>query len=119
MFFGIRDPGSEIRDLGSGIRDPGWEKPGSGIQDGKNPDPGSGIRDKHPGSATLLPTMVLAASIFRKLSEYRTMDYQKTTIGLSEYLISDRKVRKIIRPLDIGYQTQTIGLSDIGYKKSY
>jgi hypothetical protein len=35
MFFGIRDPGSEIRD-------PGWEKPGSGI------------RDKHPGSATLL-----------------------------------------------------------------
>jgi hypothetical protein len=34
MFFGIRDPGSEIRD-------PGWEKPGSGIW------------DKHPGSATL------------------------------------------------------------------
>jgi hypothetical protein len=33
MFFGIRDPGSEIRD-------------------GKKP--GSGIRDKHPGSATLL-----------------------------------------------------------------
>jgi hypothetical protein len=32
MFFGIRDPGSEIRD-------------------GKKP--GSGIRDKHPGSATL------------------------------------------------------------------
>jgi hypothetical protein len=32
MFFGIRDPGSEIRD-------PGWEK----IR----------IRDKHPGSATL------------------------------------------------------------------
>jgi hypothetical protein len=39
------------------------------------------------------------------------MDYQKTTIGLSEYLISDRKVRKTIRPLDIGYQTnyRTIG----------
>jgi hypothetical protein len=32
MFFGIRDPGSEIRD-------PGWEK--------------TRIRDKHPGSATL------------------------------------------------------------------
>jgi hypothetical protein len=33
MFFGIRDPGSEIRD-------PGWEK--------------TRIRDKHPGSATLV-----------------------------------------------------------------
>ncbi len=33
------DPGSEIRDPGSGM--------------GKNQDPGSGIRDKHPGSATL------------------------------------------------------------------
>jgi len=33
-------------DPGSGIRDPG-----SGM--GKNQDPGSGIRVKHPGSATL------------------------------------------------------------------
>ncbi len=33
MFFGIRDPGSEIWD-------PGWEK--------------TRIRDKHPGSATLI-----------------------------------------------------------------
>jgi hypothetical protein len=37
MFFGIRDPRS-------------------GIRDGKKP--GSGIRDKHPGSATLLFSMV-------------------------------------------------------------
>jgi hypothetical protein len=36
MFFGIRDPGSEIRD------------PGSGIRDGKNPDPGSGINIPDP-----------------------------------------------------------------------
>jgi len=36
------DPGSEIRDPGSGM--------------GKNQDPGSGIRDKHPGSATLMLT---------------------------------------------------------------
>ncbi len=34
------DPGSEIRDPGSGM--------------GKNQDPGSGIKDKHPGSATLV-----------------------------------------------------------------
>jgi hypothetical protein len=40
--FWIRDPGSEIRDPGSGM--------------GKNQDPGSGIRDKHPGSATLKNT---------------------------------------------------------------
>jgi hypothetical protein len=37
------DPGSEIRDPGSGM--------------GKNQDPGCGIRDKHPGSATLPPTL--------------------------------------------------------------
>jgi hypothetical protein len=37
MFFGIRDPGSEIWD-------PGWEK--------------TGIRDKHPGSATLGITQI-------------------------------------------------------------
>jgi hypothetical protein len=37
---GFRDPGSEIRDPGSGM--------------GKSQDPGSGIRDKHPGSATLV-----------------------------------------------------------------
>jgi hypothetical protein len=37
---GIRDPGSEIRDQGSGM--------------GKNQDTGSGIRDKHPRSSTLL-----------------------------------------------------------------
>jgi hypothetical protein len=30
---------------------------GSGM--GKNPDPGSRIRDKHPGSATLLKTVVV------------------------------------------------------------
>jgi hypothetical protein len=36
MFFGIRDPGSEI-----------WD-PGSGIRDGKNPDPGSGINIPDP-----------------------------------------------------------------------
>ncbi len=44
MFFGIRDPGSEIRDPGwekTRIRDPGWEKTrirdlGSGIN---IPDP--------------------------------------------------------------------------------
>ena len=59
-FFGVKilkffdeDPGSGIRDPGSGmetvrIRDPGWKKVGSGI------------RDKHPGSATL----VKAASWF-------------------------------------------------------
>jgi hypothetical protein len=34
MFFGIRDPGSEIRDPGSGM--------------GKNPDPGSGINIPDP-----------------------------------------------------------------------
>jgi hypothetical protein len=38
-------------DPGSGIRDPG-----SGM--GKNQDPRSGIRDKHPGSATLLARLV-------------------------------------------------------------
>jgi hypothetical protein len=47
--YGIRDPGSEIRDLRSGIRDPGSEirDPRSGIR-----DPGSEIRDpeKDPGS---------------------------------------------------------------------
>ncbi len=37
------DPGSEIRDPGSGM--------------GKNQDPGSWIRDKHPGSATLCRTI--------------------------------------------------------------
>jgi hypothetical protein len=41
----ILDPGSEIRDPGSGM--------------GKNQDPGSGIRDKHPGSATPSETMTL------------------------------------------------------------
>jgi hypothetical protein len=41
MFFGIRDPGS-------------------GIRDGKKP--GSGIRDKHPGSATLITGTLLAAT---------------------------------------------------------
>ncbi len=47
MFFGIRDPGSEIRDPGSGIRDPG-----SGMEKTR-------IRDKHPGSATLVLTIDL------------------------------------------------------------
>ncbi len=41
----VADPGSEIRDLGSGM--------------GKNQDLGSGIRDKHPGSATLLKSAYL------------------------------------------------------------
>ncbi len=39
LFYLFLDPGSEIRDPGSGM--------------GKNQDPGFGIRDKHPGSATL------------------------------------------------------------------
>jgi hypothetical protein len=39
LFYLFLDPGSGIRDPGSGM--------------GKNQDPGSGIRDKHPGSATL------------------------------------------------------------------
>jgi hypothetical protein len=40
-------------DPGSGIRDPG-----SGM--GKNQNPGSGIWDKHPGSATLhIPTNII------------------------------------------------------------
>jgi hypothetical protein len=51
MFFGIRDPGSEIRDPGSGM--------------GKNPDPGSGIRDKHPGSATLIREIIFLAFMSR------------------------------------------------------
>jgi hypothetical protein len=42
MFFGIRDPGSEIRD-------PGWEK--------------TRIRDKHPGSATLVSNKVLYSKL--------------------------------------------------------
>jgi hypothetical protein len=40
LFYLFLDPGSGIRDPGSGM--------------GKNQDPGSGIRDKHPGSATLV-----------------------------------------------------------------
>jgi hypothetical protein len=69
---------------------------------------------------TELPSMVLAANIFTKLSEYRNMDYRthfKKTIGLAEYRISGRQGWKTIKLSDIGYQTQTIGLADIRYKK--
>jgi hypothetical protein len=40
------DPGSGMEK--SRIRDPGWKKVGSGI------------RDKHPGSATLVPVLLLS-----------------------------------------------------------
>jgi hypothetical protein len=50
------------------------------------------------------------------------MDYRNAffkTIGLSEYRILGRQVRKTIGLSDIGYQTQTIRISDIRYKKNY
>jgi len=47
------DPGSGIRDLGSGM--------------GKNQDPGFG--DKHPGSATLLESIAVAASYDENITE--------------------------------------------------
>jgi hypothetical protein len=66
---------------------------------------------------------VFDCKFFRKLSEYLTMDYQNSfffiTIELSEYRILDQQVRKTIRLSDIGYQTQTIGLSDMDIKKNY
>ncbi len=48
------------------------------------------------------------------------MDYQTTfvlPIRLSEYGISEQKVRKTIRQSDIRYQTQTTGLLGIRYLK--
>jgi hypothetical protein len=46
------------------IRDPGWKKFGSGMENSR-------IRDKHPGSATLIHS-VLSAVIPLKIKDYST-----------------------------------------------
>jgi hypothetical protein len=67
------DPDGKISYLGSGkekILDPGirdGKNSDPGIRDGKNSDPGFGmekirIRDKHPGSATLVTTLITFVS---------------------------------------------------------
>jgi hypothetical protein len=71
---------------------------------------------------TELPSIVLAANIFYiktiGISAYGLSErIFKKTIGLLEYRISGRQVRKTIGLSDVRYQTQTIGLSDIGRKK--
>ncbi len=65
MFFGIRDPGSEIRDPRSGIRDPG-----SGIRDGKNPDPGSGINIPDPQHWCYSYILIVSALIDQFLNAF-------------------------------------------------
>ncbi len=69
---------------------------------------------------TIFLSMVLVASIFSTtigISNYGLSNCILKTIVLSEYQILDRQVRKTIRLSDIGNQTQTIGLSDFGFKK--
>jgi hypothetical protein len=61
--------------------------------------------------------MVMAANIFHqtiRISEYGLSEHIFLTIGI---LNIGRQIRKTIGLSDIKYQTQTIGLMDIGYKK--
>jgi hypothetical protein len=65
MFFGIRDPGSEIR------------------------DPGSGIRDKHPGSATLDLLLVCTIMANVLLFDLIGRENQSIVIGYTVYTITN------------------------------
>ena len=76
--FWIRDPGSEIRDPGSGM--------------GKNQDLGSEIRDKHPGSATLPtppPPFYLSSSPFLvNLASFHSSTTYRVHYNTKSYLIN-------------------------------
>jgi hypothetical protein len=58
----------------------------------------------------------------QRLSNYRNMDIGLlffSAIGLSEYRISDWRILETIGLSDIGSRPQSIGLSNIGFKKTY